>query len=163
MLPGVYLCVSTIGFSSILGGGDVHGRVARALDLQFAGPEVKSCSDCQLYLVYLNIVSHSILFDKPEHYGILGLALKWIRSYFSNRLHFVEYNGYVSSRAQGSILRPLFFMLHQRCRAENHKDKDHLTNTLNAELNKLLIWFRANRLSLNLKKKLLYLNHAKNV
>ena len=28
-----------------------------------------------------------------------------------------------------------------------------LTNTLNADQNKLSIWFRANRLSLNLKKK----------
>ena len=35
----------------------------------------------------------------------------------------------------------------------SHKDKDCLTNILNAELNKLSIWFRANRLSLNLKKK----------
>ena len=26
-------------------------------------------------------------------------ALKWIKSYFSNRLQFVEYNGYVSPRA----------------------------------------------------------------
>ena len=34
-----------------------------------------------------------------------------------------------------------------------HKDKDCLTNILNAELNKLSIWFRANRLSLNSKKK----------
>ena len=34
----------------------------------------------------------------------------------------------------------------------SHKDKDCLTNILNAELNKLTIWFRANRLSLNLKK-----------
>ena len=34
-----------------------------------------------------------------------------------------------------------------------HKDKDCLTNVLNAELNKLSLWFRANRLSLNLKKK----------
>ena len=67
-------------------------------------------------------VNHSILFDKLEHYGIRGLALKWIKSYFSNRLQFVEYNGYVSSRAnimcgvpQGSILGPLFFSaLHQR-------------------------------------------------
>ena len=42
MLPGVYLCVS-LGSTSILGGGGVHGRVARALDLQFAGSE--SCSD----------------------------------------------------------------------------------------------------------------------
>ena len=45
----------------------------------------------------------------------------------------------------------------------SHKDKDFLTNILNAELNKLSIWFRANRLSLNLKNKLLYLNHAKSV
>ena len=46
----------------------------------------------------------------------------------------------------------------------SHKDKDCLTNILNAELNKLSIWFRANRLSLNLKKpNSLYLNHAKSV
>ena len=34
----------------------------------------------------------------------------------------------------------------------SHRDKDCLTNILDAELNKLSIWFRANRLSLNLKK-----------
>ena len=34
----------------------------------------------------------------------------------------------------------------------SHKDKDYLTDILNAELNKLSIWFRVNRLSLNLKK-----------
>ena len=47
----------------------------------------------------------------------------------------------------------------------SHKDKDCLTDILNAELNKLSIWFRANRLSLNLKKKtnLLHLNHPKSV
>ena len=106
-------------------------------------------------------VNHSTLFDKLEHCGIRGLALKWIRSYFSNRLHFVEYNGYVSSRAnimsvvpQGSILEPLFFSaLHQRCRVEITRIKNCLTNTLNAELDKLLSWFRPNRLSLNLRKK----------
>ena len=35
----------------------------------------------------------------------------------------------------------------------SHKDNDCLTNILNAELNKLSLWFRGNRLSLNLKKK----------
>ena len=34
----------------------------------------------------------------------------------------------------------------------SHKDKDCLTKILNAELNKLSIWFRVNRLSWNLKK-----------
>ena len=34
----------------------------------------------------------------------------------------------------------------------SHKDADCLANILNTELNKLSIWFRANKLSLNLKK-----------
>ena len=39
-------------------------------------------------------VNYSIVSDKLEHYGIRGL----IKSYFSNRLQFVDYNGHVSSR-----------------------------------------------------------------
>ena len=71
---------------------------------------------------------------------------------------------------QGSMLRPSFFLLYINVIintstilqlilfADNtnvfvcHEDKDCLTNILNAELNKLSIWLRANRLSLNLKK-----------
>ncbi|MCG8404332.1 MAG: hypothetical protein MI923_03945, partial [Phycisphaerales bacterium] len=61
-------------------------------------------------------VNHVILVDKLEHYGIRGLALDWIRSYFSNRKQYVEYNGHRSLRneiscgfPEGSILGPLFF------------------------------------------------------
>ena len=116
-----------------------------------------------------------ILFDKLEHYGIRGLALDWIRSYFSNRKQYVVYNGHRSLRneiscgvPQGSILGPLFFFLYINDinNASNllnlilfaddtnvfmsHKDLNYLSDILNLEMDKLSIWFKANKLSLNL-------------
>ena len=154
-------------------GHDLHEKISSAIDRgELAVGVFLDLSKA------FDTVNHSILFDKLEHYGIRGLALKWIKSYFSNRLQFIEYNGYISSRAnivcgvpQGSIQGPLFFMLYINDIINtstilqlilfaddtnvfvSHKDKDCLTNILNAELNKLSIWFGANRLSLNLKKK----------
>ena len=65
-------------------------------------------------------VDHAILFDKLKYYGIRGLALNWINNYFSNRTQYVEFNGKSSARSktscagvpQGSILRPLFFLIY---------------------------------------------------
>ena len=121
-------------------------------------------------------VNHVILFDKLEHYGIRGLALEWVKSYFSERKQFVEFNN-VRSSPQGiycgvpkvSILGPLFFIpyvndlnnasiLDAILFADDtnlfisHNDPVYLINTLNRELNKLSTWFAANRLSLNLSK-----------
>ena len=121
-------------------------------------------------------VNHVILFDKLEHYGIRGMALEWVKSYFSERKQFVEFKNVRSSPQgiscgvpQGSILCPIFFILYVNDLNNasmpdailfaddtdlfiSHNDSVYLIYTLNRELNKLSTWFAANRLSLNLSK-----------
>ena len=64
------------------------------------------------------MLDHQILFDKLEHHGVCGLALQWIKSYFSNRIQFVQINDTHFSEQitrcgvpQASILGPLFVIL----------------------------------------------------
>ena len=72
---------------------DLHDKISSALD----NGELAVGVFLDLSKAF-DTVDHSILVDKLEHYGIRGLPLKWIKSYFSIRLQFVEYNGHVSSR-----------------------------------------------------------------
>ena len=66
-----------------------------------------------------DMVEHSILLNKLEHYGIRGNVLKWMTSYLDNRLQFVSIDGKNSTTKhmkygvpQGSILGPLLFIIY---------------------------------------------------
>ena len=122
-------------------------------------------------------VNHAILLKKLHVYSIRGLAFDWIKSYLSNRYQYVQYHGCDSAFQkvscgvpQGSILGPLLFLLyinditnvsvilHLILFADDtsvffsHHDPTSLTNIIQTELQKLSLWFKANKLSLNIDK-----------
>ena len=116
-------------------------------------------------------------------YGIRGNILKWFESYLTGRSQYVAYSG-VQSKVlpiicgvpQGSILGSLLFIIHMNdiCNVShlctilyaddtsvvaNDKHFDKLLEILNDELNKLSIWLKANKLSLNINKTYYILFH----
>ena len=122
-------------------------------------------------------LDHQTLFTKLEHYGIRGMALQWIKSYFYDCRQYVQFNEISSTEnniicgvPQGSILGPLFFLLYindllnatglAECLlfSDNtsiflsHTDQEYLTTSLNEELKKLNIWMKTNKLSVNINK-----------
>ena len=69
----------------------------------------------------LNTVNHDILLSKLNHlhYGIRGVAFDWFKSYLSDRPQYVAINNERSEIQtikygvpQGSILRPLLFLIY---------------------------------------------------
>ncbi len=65
-------------------------------------------------------IDHDILIDRLQNYtGIQGQALRWFRSYLSDRYHIVYLNGESSQLSpvkygipQGSVLGPLLFSIY---------------------------------------------------
>ena len=124
-----------------------------------------------------DMVEHTILLRKLEHYGIQGLVLKWMTSYLKNRYQFVSLSGVNSSIKhmqygvpQGSILGPLLFIIYindlpnifNRAKFILYADDANIiinganisdiVQQLNELCNILPSWVISNGLALNFKK-----------
>ena len=126
-------------------------------------------------------LSHSILLQKLERYGVRGIANDWFKSYLENRKlrcklnneqqvvysneYLVEYGA-----PQGSVLGPLLFLLFtndlyqhlDHCGSilfaddttiyMSHHNLNYINFCLEHDLKKISDWFKANSLTLNLAK-----------
>ena len=122
-------------------------------------------------------VDHQILLRKLYLYGIRGNILKRFEIFLSDRSQYVTYDGMQSKVLpikcgvpQGSILGPLLFIIYMNdicnvsdllytilyaddtCVLLNGKHINKLMDIINNELQKLYIWLRANKLTLNIDK-----------
>ena len=129
------------------------------------------------YSKAFDCINHSILLQKLRYYGIPDVALDWFWSYLSGRNQFVYFNDTKSNYRdvicgvpQGSILGPILFLIYINdiVHVSNKlfpilfaddsnvflsgKDPIEMITSMNYELEKLIKWLQANRLSLNIKK-----------
>ena len=122
-------------------------------------------------------INHKIILDKLSIYGFDQNVLTWFDSYLSNRSQKCNVNGHLSSESQitcgvpqGSIIGPLLFLIYindlPNCLIEGlprmyaddtnisvaASNKGDLEIKINAQLENVNIWLRANKLSLNIAK-----------
>ena len=124
-------------------------------------------------------LNFDILLYKLHYYGITDIALKLLKSYMSNRKQYVKYNvnesGFKEIKTgvpQGSILGPLLFSIYINDLSTisntfkfimyaddttiyfNTEDfpKDNFAKHITTELDKVDVWLKHNKLSLNVEK-----------
>ena len=136
-------------------------------------------------------VNHKLLLKKLQNYGIKNLALDWIRTYLTNRTQQTQIGADMSSEReiktgvpQGSILGPTFFLCYINdiinvCKnskillyaddtvlykkiSDSHRFLD--MHDFQQDVNRLITWCQANRLSINVKKtKLVFHPHSQTI
>ena len=127
-------------------------------------------------------IDHDILIDKLNYYGFDDLSIQLMKSYLSNRKQYVEFENAVSNTLplttgvpQGSILGPLLFIIYMNdfnlssevfdfimyaddstlyapLKISHGCDITLHSNMINNELEKVVLWLKTNKLSLNIDK-----------
>ncbi len=130
------------------------------------------------FLKLLDTVNFEIIFKKLQHYGIRGICLQWFKDYLHGRTQIVKFKQHKSIEMnvttgvpQSSILGPLLFLLYIND-IENCSDilsfvlyaddtialffsnscLRTLSSTVQNEMNKVVKWLSANKLSINVSK-----------
>ncbi len=123
-----------------------------------------------------DVISHDILLDKLQYYGIRSVVNYWFRDYLTYRKQYVLFANNQSSLEnllcgvpQGSILGPLLYLLYVNDIGNvsngtvlsfaddttlliSKPDLKNVYNESNKEIEKMYYWFCSNKLQLNAKK-----------